>query len=255
MDHRAAGVDGVDPLHGVEIRLAIVRLLVEVALERADGLAAFAEGTVQHRERLREADVGRPLVDRFLEDGAGLAEVVRAKQCVAEPLVDLREVGAADERRLPGARRLPIVSGRGKRRGHERQRRRRVALRLDGALEAQFGLRPLARLEMDDPLIERRFDVRGDALAERREGLLLDRSLGLELRFHHRIVHRQEQLGVHRRLAAEPVGRRQQDLGRGNLEAAGQRLDRLAFSRQDRAQDVLARRQLVRRHDLREDDA
>ena len=164
--------------------------------------------------------------DRFLENRARLAEVVRAKQRVAEPLVDLREIGAADQRGLPRARRLPIVPGRGKGRGHERQRRRRVALRLDGALEAQFGLRVLARAEMDDALIERRLHGRRHALTERRKRLLLDRGLGLERRLHDRVVHRQEQLGIHRRLAAEAVGRRQQDLRRRDLEPAGQRLDR-----------------------------
>ena len=57
------------------------------------------------------------------------------------------------------------------------------------------------------------------------------------------------------RLAAEAVGRGEQHLRRRDLETASERLDRLAIGRHDRAQHVLAGRQLMRLHHLGEDDA
>ena len=66
------------------------------------------------------------------------AEVVRPQQRFAEPLINLRELGAVDERRLPRGGSLPVVPRGGKRGGHEGERRRGVDVRLDRLLEAGY---------------------------------------------------------------------------------------------------------------------
>ena len=83
----------------------------QVAIERAHRFAALAERRVHQRQRLRESLVGRPLGHRFLENHARLPEIADAHERVAQPLVDLGEIAAVDERGLPGARRLEVVAG------------------------------------------------------------------------------------------------------------------------------------------------
>src|SRR5439155_5093302 len=96
-------MDGVEPLDGHVVRIAVVVPLLEVALQGADRFAATAEGAVQHCERFRETRVGRPLADGLFENAARLGEFVRAQQRAGEPLGDLRQIGAVHEGRLPAA--------------------------------------------------------------------------------------------------------------------------------------------------------
>ena len=198
VDDRASRVDGVQPLDGEEIGVAIVLAIVQVTLQGPDRLPSAAECPVQHRERLGEARVGRPLAVRLLQDRAGAAEIVNAQQRVAEPLIDLREVGALDQRGLPRAGGLLVLARRRERRGQERQRRGAVDVGIDRALEAQFGLREVAGREKGDALIERRLDAGRHALAERRQRRLVDRRVALKGRLHRGVVDREEELRIDR---------------------------------------------------------
>src|ERR1700682_2559617 len=103
----------VDPLDTEKQGLDIVVTVGQVTLERAHGLAALAERRVEQGERLREAEVRRPLRGGLFEDRAGLREGAGAAERVAEPQVDLGELIATDERRLPGAGGFQVVSRRG----------------------------------------------------------------------------------------------------------------------------------------------
>jgi hypothetical protein len=112
----------VRPLDAEVIRVHVIGVFGEIALERAQRLPALTERRVEDRQRLGETEVGRPFLETFLQDRARLREVARAHQRITEPHVDLREIGSVDERRLPRARRFGIMAGGRERGGEIRQR-------------------------------------------------------------------------------------------------------------------------------------
>ena len=117
---------------------------------------------------MRETEVGRPLLHRLLEDRARLREVARAHQRIAEPHVDLRQIGSVDERRLPRACRFGVMAGRRERGGQIRQRGCRVVgIGLNGVLEAGLGPCEVVPGEEDHALIEGAGRRRRQPLAER----------------------------------------------------------------------------------------
>ena len=110
-----------------------------IAVEHPQRVPTLSERCVRERQRAIEPGVGRPASSGLFENGASACVIARAYQRVAEPRINLRQIAAVDERRLPCTRRLGVVTGGGHRRSEIGQGRCAVDVRPDGAFEA--GLR------------------------------------------------------------------------------------------------------------------